>query len=135
MREIKFRAWDRVNKKMFYYGDSLFNLFITFEGDVGYYNNNGDIAFTNDNGFTSDQFELMQFTGLLDKNGVEIYEGDIVEIPAEEYLAVIEWDVETCRFVINIWPENVLCDFDNYYGRELEVISNKWDNPSLMEAN
>lgn len=63
MREIKFRIWDNDNNKMIY----DVRLPIRFD-DVGWMN---PIK-------TSPNVEVMQFTGLLDRNGNEIYEGDII---------------------------------------------------------
>ena len=73
-REIKFRAWDKENKVMM--------------GGVSLYFSNGE--------WKDEKVELMQFTGLYDSKGVEIYEGDIVRrnYYKPTYSKVVEWDEE-----------------------------------------
>ena len=77
-----------------------------------------------------------QYTGLKDKSGKEIYEGDIIILPDEdddEYF-VIEWDDDTARFAI-VQHGSTMCDFDNYYGKELCIIGNIYENPELLKEN
>jgi uncharacterized phage protein (TIGR01671 family) len=77
MREIKFRAWDKRLDEMFYI-ENMFNMSDKFaeQGKLGY-------------------LDLMQFTGLKDKNGKEIYEGDIVKILHGEWMSKPESDNRT----------------------------------------
>jgi uncharacterized phage protein (TIGR01671 family) len=66
MREIKFRGWDGLNKRMVYW--TLNDLLVRFNSD-GYLQDDAPSAL----------FDWMQYTGLKDKKGVEIYEGDVIE--------------------------------------------------------
>lgn len=78
MRKIKFRAWDKEHHNM----QVIFDNTTQTEWFLPNLNN---------------QYEIMQYTGLCDKNGKEIYEGDIVHVEVllvenvEPYDAVIEW--------------------------------------------
>ncbi len=131
MREIKFRAF--IHGQMFYAnawnGESNSRTFLTI-GDLFKF---GESA------------EYMQFTGLLDKNGKEIFEGDVVAFASEDNVFIeIEYSNnqkgEPPKVMQSevVFLNGIFC-FDNQYGYEgreisfeqTEVIGNVYENPEL----
>lgn len=132
-REIKFRIWDVENKEMLKVQELDFEP--TFYG--------GRIAIRPDqynDYFDTEDMILMQYTGLHDKNGKEIYEGDIVR--CKKYIGgnFVDYCIEK-GFVEFKDGEFGLHRKQGYYQSlkkfleydyELEVIGNIYDNPELL---
>ncbi len=69
-----------------------------------------------------------QYTGLKDKNGTKIFEGDIVMLRGDEEPYQVVFD-ESC---FQIYDSSVCYVMDNFYDYEMEVIGNIYDNPELL---
>jgi len=144
MREIKFRVFDNHTKTMHVCGEDSHDSIVFFDNQACYYNlQNGEGSLKDDEGDST--YELMQYTGLKDKNGTEIYEGDITtsELHEEEGLAFeVYYDNEKGMFKQRpfMFKDNgkKLGNKDLTLQMDLvenkEVIGNIYENPELLEV-
>jgi uncharacterized phage protein (TIGR01671 family) len=126
MREIKFRVWDKESKILY---QKIWNLQwcingIRFAWD-DYENSDGETMITE---LIKNSYELMQYTGLLDKNGKEIYEGDILKFNTKggnEMVYQVKWKGKGFK------PTRMSEDNQE----EIEIIGNIYENPELLSSN
>lgn len=120
MREIKFRAWyEKFNEMYIVKG-------IDFQREMVY--------FDKYNYRSIYDIELMEWTGLHDKNGKEIYEGDIVKLRANHGIGVVKYYDEWGAFVVEyIKPRQLAVLGMNYYKEDIEILGNIYENSELME--
>ena len=133
MREIKFRAWDTQVEEM------LYGVEHTYDGYKVPMPSFGAVL------DCPDFYDVMQYTGLKDKNGVEIYEGDILELRANPF------DRKKDLFQVVFKDGGFRDEWNNYIGQYLppdirnkqggrvrlneacEVVGNIYENKELLE--
>ena len=112
MREIKFKFWLKDDESMVDWFDAIDSV-----GGIEYF-------------MLSDEVDRLQFTGLTDTNGVEIYESDIAQCD-RGLLWVIKF-INGCFMACNPVDENDYCMIDDY---PLAVVGNIHQNPELLEQS
>lgn len=130
MRDIKFRAWDKKHNEM------VPDL-ICFYKDGGISHNNhfnSDISPFRGYMWDSKNLEIMQYTGLKDKEGVEIYEGDIIKLNGNLY------EVWHSGLAFGLIDKNkdffeYMCQLCDMNGKVYEVIGNIYENLELLKED
>ena len=125
MREIKFRAWHKEEKIIGeVLGIDILHKEIFFS--------NEDVDCYEHTDFKD--IELMQYTGLKDKNNKEVYEGDIVKLRANHGIGVIKYYDEWGAFVVEyIKPRPLVVLGMNYYKEDIEILGNIYENSELIK--
>lgn len=141
MREIKFRAWDAKFKVMFEHGE------------ISVSEEESPISFVSLFNNPCEGFYVMQFTGLRDKNGREIYEGDMIRQQVNSHIWFYQIgcidDGGANLYAINIRDNVTIDDETDTYTYQMteervgqsrlipsgcEIIGNIYENPELLEA-
>ncbi len=132
MKEIKFRAWINQEERMNYF--QLSTLLDGYGNDCPY-TPNGERPFIDKNNL------IMQYTGLHDKNGKEIYEGDIVKADAfylgDSFVKASTGQVRFDNGAYFVSSEVPTCgelDSEAIFNYRIEIIGNIYENPELLEA-
>jgi uncharacterized phage protein (TIGR01671 family) len=132
MRKIKFRVWDRATKKMHICGEDQHDSFYIHEDcTVSYYNqqNGCGSADGDDDAPNDDGYNLMQYTGLKDKNKVDIYEGDLLR-DSDGYVLEVRWQSFSASWELSGRRSHFL--FAQRCIDLLEIVGNIHENPELL---
>ncbi len=152
MREIKFRAWDKKEMQMIYQGDNSTQINGVMDCQISF-DMMGHAVFVRyygeDNSHEIKETELMQYTGLKDINGKEIYESDIVnmhyftesfnaqtlgaEEKENEVVGIIKI-IDCTLFVEDEESLYVVSDYVEDAAAQIEIIGNIYENPELLEG-
>ena len=116
MREIKFRVWNDYTNEMRY----------NFEGFTNKFDVLNLTKFFNKENYLT----LLQFTGLQDVDGKDIYEGDIILIESNKCLCPVEYSENDCRFLLKNGR-----GYRGYFAMigDLKIVGNIYENSELLE--
>ena len=138
MREIKFKAWEPINKE---WVEERLGMFLSGE-IIKYDSKAGDedeLVFRSQDvikrllNYDLSRVVLIQYTGLKDKNGKEIYEGDILECEAiTEHREPTRYKMAWCD-IDGCWHLRPFSTLTNRNTNYLAVIGNIYENPELLK--
>ena len=143
MREIKFRAWDKERKEMREVELMDWSDWWVSTGSTG--EREEPSKYGERNSFKNEQTDrhiLMQYTGLKDKNGKEIYEGDVVNAswydydePRDDAFGEVFFNGNWMAYCIWKEDEKSISEMNGQgaYHWEIEVVGNIYENPELLE--
>lgn len=132
MREIKFRAWNPYqDARATVLGQMYYPSCIAFDGKKGVCGGGVWRGKCNSGG-TGYNAILMQYTGLKDKNGREIYEGDLAK--SIYGIGSVKQDDRGYRFEFALDEDSLWCMATGQEGKDFEVIGNIYENPELLEG-
>lgn len=126
-REIKFRAWDKENGCW----ASIDSVALCADGSVAYLLPEEDDMPP----YLEEDVEIMQYTGLKDNNGREVYEGDVLDIGLQNQggkpvVAPVSYEKYIAGYVLDNGGDGIWQRLDE----DCEVIGNIYENPELLEA-
>lgn len=138
-REIKFRAWEKSTKQMHDVVQIDFKSWVAIPVPA-YINDEGDYDWHLEQR-RIDEFVLMQYTGLKDKNGKEIYEGDILlhsgwsnkGLNTGAFARKYEVKYDEVKFMFSVGSAMSLYGLSSIDYGTLEIIGNIYENPELLK--
>lgn len=126
MREIKFKAWDKDRKRWTNYSIAD-NLPRFYDKHTGCWKTDKE----------GERFILCQYTGLKDKNGKEIYEGDVVKaISFARWIGIIKYSDENQAFIFDDLDKKYRGDsivFMSQFDESFKILGNIYENPELLK--
>nr|DAZ50476.1 MAG TPA: YopX protein [Caudoviricetes sp.] len=123
----RYRAWNKATKTMYEVDDIMSIDFGKSEISVK------TLFFEQTNYYNFDDIVLMQSTGLTDKNGKEIFEGDILDSGDDFLAGVVELRQNLGMFVSKLIKYNNFERLCNVLD-STQIIGNVWENPELLEV-
>lgn len=123
MRRLKFRAWETIGREMHSFDTLMRTIY----------------AETNMNIFNDDSIILMQYTGLKDENGKEIYDGDILQFRnasgMDDSICHVVWNEDRFSWFIENDESNIYDELYNITApADIKIIGNKYENPELLNS-
>lgn len=123
MRVPKFRAWDKLGKIIMPVGE------IDFDYEFAYLDEKNGYRCERD----FDEIELMQFTELKDKNGKEIFEGDIIKFSIDNGFCYGVDEIGSVSYRLGAFHVDVFPLIDLIGDGEVEVIGNVYETQGLQD--